>query len=362
MCFAWGSNRSGQIGIGNTTSEAYKEERRALQAQREAHAVKRPKTEEKETAQAKSRFTKRVTKRAAVKRAAYEELSSEALIQKSPTMTGCLEDGTEESWQCLCYPVLVEQLSLDEQIIKAVAAGSAHVVATDSKQNLWVWGDNSSRQLGCDFEDGHPLARVYTPMEVKGKLGVHENVMHVACGRQHTVAVTDGGLLYTWGEGASGCLGRELFDMVRQPTKVEDVDLQAYIFAKAAAGPEHTAVLTKYGDVFTCGVGAQGRLGHGTVHSEAHFRKIDKLQLATKGELITDVACGFKHTLVVTEAGSIFSFGCGVNGQLGVTDESGGDAEDPIEIRFFKSILAKELRRKEAERRRQERLKQFRQF
>jgi len=184
----------------------------------------------------------------------------------------------------------------------------------------------------------------------------------VACGRQHTIAVTDGGDVYTWGEGSSGCLGRELFDVMKQPSKVDDIDLAAYIFAKAAAGPEHTALVTKYGDVFTCGVGAQGRLGHGVVHSEPHLRKIERLQLATKGELITDVAAGFKHTLVVTEGGSIFAFGCGVNGQLGVTDESGEDAEYPIEIRFFKSILAKEKRKQEAERIRQERLKQFRQF
>ena len=63
-----------------------------------------------------------------------------------------------------------------------------------------------------------------------------------------------------------------------------------------------------------------GRLGHGDCNDVFIPRKIDAL----RGRAVVRVACGDTHTLAVTEAGELYTFGRNSNGQLGhgTTDDS----------------------------------------
>jgi len=149
---------------------------------------------------------------------------------------------------------------------------------------------------------------------------------------------------------------------VSEPTKLESSDLHAYVFVKTACGVDNTAIVTKYGDVFTCGVGANGRLGHGNVENLTEFKKIEGLLSKTGGELVTSVECGSRHTLLLTDKGSLLAFGQGCNGQLGHYDPVLEDCEFPVYIPYFKNIKEKQARKEEKIRLREERYKQFRQF
>ena len=86
--------------------------------------------------------------------------------------------------------------------------------------------------------------------------------MLVACGGNHTVAVTGSGFVWTCGYNAYGQLGhrdrfnRRVFTLVH-PLKF----FQAKIVV-AAGGAFHSVVATEEGEVFTWGGGACGRLGH----------------------------------------------------------------------------------------------------
>ena len=63
-----------------------------------------------------------------------------------------------------------------------------------------------------------------------------------------------------------------------------------------------------------------GRLGHGDCNDVFIPRAIDAL----RGRAVVRVACGDTHTLAVTEAGELYTFGRNSNGQLGhgSTDDS----------------------------------------
>ena len=56
----------------------------------------------------------------------------------------------------------------------------------------------------------------YVEGELKDK-----KVVYVACGFQHTVAVTENGDVYSWGFGKNGALGHGNWDLNDKPKKIE---------------------------------------------------------------------------------------------------------------------------------------------
>ena len=101
-------------------------------------------------------------------------------------------------------PALVQALALqkalhDERIV-AVSCGATHCVAVASSGALFSWGSGVDGQLGHGT-----CASSAEPRKVKGLLGTR--VVQAACGAAHTVAVGLEGALFSWGTGASYCLG-----------------------------------------------------------------------------------------------------------------------------------------------------------
>jgi len=75
----------------------------------------------------------------------------------------------------------------------------------------------------------------------------------------------------------------------------------------AAAGQFQTVVWTDAGELFTCGQGGKGVLGHGGEDNELLPRLVEALV----GKKVIGAAAGSWHTVVWTEAGELFTFGSG---------------------------------------------------
>jgi alpha-tubulin suppressor-like RCC1 family protein len=109
-------------------------------------------------------------------------------------------------------------------------------------------------------------------MHLAEKLGL--GVVTVGCGREHTVAVVDGGQVFSWGWGECGRLGVGEVGKVLVPARV----------------PEFVGL--------DGGGGAEGSEGGGSPAPKAK-----------------DVACGREHTLIVSERGLVFVCGPGTLGR-----------------------------------------------
>ena len=72
-----------------------------------------------------------------------------------------------------------------------------------------------------------------------------------------------------------------------------------------SSGNEHTMMLTAAGEVFTCGNGAYGVLGHGSRSSESVAKRVTALV----GVPIVHLSAGGYHSLAVTRSGLAYSWG-----------------------------------------------------
>jgi hypothetical protein len=83
------------------------------------------------------------------------------------------------------------------EVIK-VAAGMEHAVAVKSDGKVWAWGRNREGQLGTGTtKDSH------APTLVKGLW----NVVEIAAGKYHSVALKTDGSVWAWGRNSYGQLG-----------------------------------------------------------------------------------------------------------------------------------------------------------
>ncbi|MCP3915716.1 MAG: hypothetical protein GY711_09185, partial [bacterium] len=81
--------------------------------------------------------------------------------------------------------------------IVAVAAGFAHSLALDANGNVWAWGRNQAGQLG----DGTTVDR-----HIPTAIGL-ANVVAIDAGDHHSLALLANGMLMGWGHNARGQLG-----------------------------------------------------------------------------------------------------------------------------------------------------------
>ena len=150
--------------------------------------------------------------------------------------------------------------ALDGVRIVGCAAGASftHLVSDDGR--VFAMGRNHHGQLGTGN-----TTNVSTPIEIDTAHFGGAPVAAVACGMDHTMAITrDEGKLYGWGWGASGRTGLGHTDDATTPHPVVGALADARV-VRIAAGMGHSCALTEDGRVFAfgkcCGIPAAGAQG-----------------------------------------------------------------------------------------------------
>ncbi|XP_030753015.1 probable E3 ubiquitin-protein ligase HERC4 isoform X2 [Sitophilus oryzae] len=205
----------------------------------------------------------------------------------------------------LSTPKIVRMLASHHVV--QIACGNRHTVALTNSGEILVWGANSFGQLGLGL-----LSRCETiPKAIESLKGIP--FAFIACGANHTFAVSKSGAVFGWGKNTRGQLG--LNDTTNKAFPTQLRTLRNLKVRYISCGEEFSAFLTLDGGVFTCGAGMYGQLGHGSNSNEILPRQVIELM----GSTITQIACGRQHCLaLVPSRGRVYSFGIGGSGQLGV--------------------------------------------
>ncbi|KAE8590850.1 hypothetical protein XENTR_v10018230 [Xenopus tropicalis] len=212
--------------------------------------------------------------------------------------------GLSTAEEYIRVPRNIKSLS-DVQIVQ-VACGHHHSLALSKDSDIFSWGQNQYGQLGLGLE----IKKECAPRHIKSLSGIP--FAHIAAGGGHSFALTISGAIFGWGRNKFGQLG--LTDETDRNVPALLKSLRSQKIIHICCGEDHTAALTKEGGVFTFGAGGYGQLGHNSTNHEVNPRKVFELM----GSIVTQIACGRQHTLAfVPSSGRIYSFGLGGNGQLG---------------------------------------------
>ncbi|XP_065082582.1 probable E3 ubiquitin-protein ligase HERC2 [Ochlerotatus camptorhynchus] len=201
-------------------------------------------------------------------------------------------------------PKLVE--SLRTKRVRDIACGSSHSAAITSSGELYTWG------LGEYGRLGHGDNCTQLKPKLVATLQGHR-VIQVACGSRdaQTLCLTEEGLVFSWGDGDFGKLGRGGSEGCSVPHQVER--LNGVGVMQIECGAQFSLALTKSGEVWTWGKGDYYRLGHGT---DQHVRKPTPIQ-GLRGKKVIHVAVGALHCLAVTDSGQVYAWGDNDHGQQG---------------------------------------------
>ncbi|KAJ9585786.1 hypothetical protein L9F63_002423 [Diploptera punctata] len=217
---------------------------------------------------------------------------------------GQLGNGVGENENVQMNPKMVKSLATCNVV--QITCGYNHCLALTNNGELYAWGSNSHGQLGL----GTKVEVEKKPVLVRSLKGIP--IAFIACGANHSFAVSRSGAVFGWGKNAFGQLG--LNDDVDKIFPCQLKTLRTIKVKYVSCGEEFSVFLTKDGGVFTCGAGMYGQLGHGSISNELLPRKIVELM----GSVVTQISCGRRHTLAfVPSRGRVYAFGLGGAGQLG---------------------------------------------
>ena len=238
-------------------------------------------------------------------------------------------EGELFSWECGEHGKLAAPggCAFDGARVLVAACGREHTALTTSDGSLYTFGKGGEGRLGHGDAQDRFYPTVLGPDKFFGS-----PVLMVSCGLRHTLAVTARAQVFSWGYGGEGRLGHGDSEDRLVPRPIPTKCLGGAV-ALVAAGWEHSVAVTEEGDVFTWGYGGVGRLGHSDTSNRWLPTKVAAEHFGThRHERIVMVAAGKAHTAAVGEGGSLFTWGCGIDGRLGLGDRSNRSAPSRVEL------------------------------
>jgi alpha-tubulin suppressor-like RCC1 family protein len=184
-----------------------------------------------------------------------------------------------------------------------------HSLALKEDGQLVAWGRNQWGQLGIGSTNVSTLPQ---------QIGSGTNWIAVTAGEYHTMGLRSDGSLWSWGRGIEGQLGvsTNLPRPVSLTTRLSRYSPQridaAFDWVAISAGDYHSAALRRDGSLWTWGRGGLGQLGVG-IFSTNH-----PLPARVVSELLwKKLSAGGNRTMVIASDGSLW--GCG-DGSFGFGD------------------------------------------
>ena len=249
---------------------------------------------------------------------------------------------TLENWKNMAQVLrrqgrLSESKSLEamhEQLVTEFVPGHVHHPDLDALRVVkFACGDAFSvllTEIGTVYQcgmfrfgEGNIESSTLTEFTLIQGLEQH-SVVDIAAGANHVLAVTDRGIVFSWGNGDQSQFGRRVSQRrhVAQARlnigiHPERVPLDAPIVS-VGAGDYHSLAVSQSGELYAWGMNTFGQLFFG--QGESDFISLPQRVTALENVRIVSATGGAKHSLAVSDSGQVYSVGRCDSGQLGIPD------------------------------------------
>jgi alpha-tubulin suppressor-like RCC1 family protein len=266
---------------------------------------------------------------------ARSQLAPRTITSEYLDTVGIKRDGTVWAWgvndngelgngKWVGSPVPVQVIGLSNIV---AVSGSADVpgfaLALDSSGIVWSWGSGANGQLGRDdglYEDENSAAPV---------LGL-SNIVAIAAGGSHSIALKSDGTVWTWGYNYYGELGDGTTGERDYPMPVPSLTNAIAI----AAGSYHSGALCADSTVWAWGDNSDGQLGHGAVGNQVSPVLVGGLTN------VVALSCGDYHSEALLSNGTVMAWGEGDFGELGNGHETNSSIPVAVSISNIVAIAA----------------------
>ena len=213
--------------------------------------------------------------------------------------------GLRQSYEELT-PLVLD--ALDDLPIASLAFGPSHSTAVTEGGEMYAWGHPQYGRLGLQGTVENSEDLQLTPRSIEALSGSH--IVQSACGDFHTLALDKEGNVYSWGWGGSflsgvGGLGHGDDSTQISPKLIDTFGREHVRIAQVDCGELHSLALTDDGELWAWGNGEYGRLGNGT--SDCSYVPEPMEFFADMN--IVSIAAGQSFSLALTEDGKIYGWG-----------------------------------------------------
>ena len=166
----------------------------------------------------------------------------------------------------------------------SIGCGQYHTIIATNLSEVYSFGRNDSGQLGLTYK----VDSKSTPTLIEGMFSTK-----VVCGYYHSLAITPTGKLFSWGRNDSGQLGLPDKSKHFEPTYIKEFEETEVI--DIACGCYHSLALTYDYKVYTFGRNCHGQLGNGNKTPEFVPTQLKEIE----HRKVIQVAAGFYHSVLL---------------------------------------------------------------
>ncbi len=215
---------------------------------------------------------------------------------------------------CDLGKLVVDPTMLTSEVgnIVELALGDSHVLALTKDGEVYGWGSNGSSQL-CNsidgiFTDVPVLIEIQTPRKTAAA------IRHISAAGNHNMVVDVDDTVWVWGANSNGQLGVSEY-------RLKNADYLSYTAEKVVSGRYACAIIGTDGKLSLSGNNKSGALGDGTESDRSKFSEIT----ASSAE---SVDIGEYFGLYLRDDGTLFGWGENSLGQVGAG--GGGVSTKPV--------------------------------
>jgi alpha-tubulin suppressor-like RCC1 family protein len=194
-------------------------------------------------------------------------------------------------------------------------SGSGSLFALKSDGTVRSWGFNNDGELGLGFASTDPT---WHPTKIPGLTGVTQ----IADG----VALTSDGSVYTWGSNTEGWLGNGTTDSSSHPTPAKVSGLPSSIVAIAIG-----MALASDGTVWTWGYNQHGECGLGYTTPSSPYAVPTPAQVPGLSGVVAIARIG-GNCLTLRSDGTVWSWGNNFDGMVGMGSYTPSSIATPTEV------------------------------
>ena len=203
--------------------------------------------------------------------------------------------------------IIDEELKQNIRLYHVFGCHGSKVIFATHEDKVFGLGCNRDGTLGIGTID----EKILKPSLISQLCD--KELVDIASGFEHCIALTGDGKCYGWGRNRYGQLGIGNIDDQTSPQLIEDIsDLKVTHICCSAYS---SMALTEDGDVFSWGYNTFAQLGDMT-----YTNRVAPIQVMIP-QKVNSMSCGQNHAMAVTENGLVYVWGDNTFGQLGRSPE-----------------------------------------